>query len=99
MPAATPDAVVSTVPGGAANLVFPEAVRAASVLFDVAYDPWPTSLANQWLDAGGFVISGIELLLNQALGQVRVFVGGDPDLQLENEDAVVAAMRAAVWED
>ena len=94
-----PDAVVSTVPGGAGDLVFPEALRAASVLFDVAYDPWPTALANQWSDAGGFVIGGIELLLNQAVGQVRVFVGGDPDLQLENEDAVVAAMRAAVWED
>ena len=99
VPDSVPDAVVSTVPGGAEHLVFPEAVRAASVLFDVAYDPWPTALANQWSDAGGFVVSGIELLLNQALGQVRVFVGGDPDLQLDNEDAVVAAMRAAVWED
>ena len=94
-----PDAVVSTLPGGQNDLVFPEAVRAASVLFDVAYDPWPSELAAQWADAGGRVIAGIELLLNQALGQVRVFVGGDPDLPLPNEDAVVAAMRASVWED
>jgi shikimate dehydrogenase len=94
-----PDAVVSTLPGGQNDLVFPEAVRASSLLFDVAYDPWPTPLATQWSDAGGFVISGIELLLNQALAQVRVFVGGDPDLQLENEDTVMAAMRSAVWED
>lgn len=94
--AGTPDAVVSTLPGGQNDLVFPEAVRAASVLFDVAYDPWPSALANQWSDAGGRVISGIELLLNQALGQVRIFVAGDPDLPLPDEDAVVAAMRSAV---
>ena len=39
------------------------------------------------------------LLLNQAVGQVRIFVGGDPDVPLADEDAVVAAMRASVWED
>lgn len=93
---AVPDAVVSTLPGGENYLVFPEAVRAASVLFDVAYDPWPSALATQWADAGGTVIPGIELLLNQAVGQVRIFVAGDPDLPLANEDAVVAAMRSAV---
>ncbi|MCU1412286.1 MAG: Shikimate dehydrogenase [Rhodoglobus sp.] len=92
------DAVVSTLPGGEYGLEFPEAVRAASVLFDVAYDPWPSALAIQWADAGGTVIPGIELLLNQAVGQVRIFVAGDPDLPLSNEDAVVAAMRASVWE-
>ena len=94
-----PDAVVSTLPGGENDLVFPQAVRRASVLFDVAYDPWPSALALQWADAGGTVIPGIELLLNQAVGQLRVFVGGDPDLGLDDEDSVVAAMRASVWED
>ncbi|CAN5289848.1 shikimate dehydrogenase [soil metagenome] len=93
-----PDAVVSTLPGGQNDLVFPEALRSASVLFDVAYDPWPSELALRWSEAGGRVIPGIELLLNQAVGQVRVFVGGDPDLALDDEEAVVAAMRASVWE-
>lgn len=92
------DAVVSTLPGGEYGLEFPEVVRRASVLFDVAYDPWPSALADQWTQAGGRVIAGIELLLNQALGQVRIFVAGDPDLPVDDEDAVVAAMRAAVWE-
>lgn len=92
------DAVISTLPGGEYGLEFPAAVRRASVLFDVAYDPWPSALATQWADAGGAVIPGIELLLNQALGQVRVFVAGDPELALPDEDAVVAAMRSSVWE-
>jgi len=96
--AGVPDAVVSTLPGGEYDLVFPEAVRRASVLFDVAYDPWPSALATQWADAGGTVIAGIELLLNQAIGQVRIFVAGDPGRPVPNEDAVVAAMRASVWE-
>lgn len=94
-----PDAIVSTLPGGANTLEFPESVRRECVLFDVAYDPWPSALARQWADARGTVISGIELLLNQALGQVRIFVNGDPAVPLPNEGAVVAAMRASVWED
>lgn len=93
------DAVVSTLPGGDYGLSFPAALRRRAVLFDVAYDPWPSALALQWQDAAGTVIPGIELLLNQAVGQVRVFVGGDPALPLSDEESVVAAMRSAVWKD
>jgi len=91
-----PDAVISTVPGSGSDLVFPDAVRQASVLFDVAYDPWPTSLAEAWAAAGGRVISGLDLLVNQAVGQIRVFVAGDLEQPLPNESAVIDAMRAAL---
>lgn len=91
-----PDAVISTVPGGENDLLFPEAVHASSVLFDVAYDPWPTELASAWNDAGGRVISGHDLLVHQAVGQVRIFLSGDLDLALPNEPAVLAAMRGAL---
>ena len=91
-----PDAVISTVPGGENDLVFPEAVRAESVLFDVAYDPWPSDLARAWDAAGGRVISGLDLLVHQAIGQVRIFVSGDLDEALVDESAVLAAMRAAI---
>ncbi len=92
----TPDAIVSTVPGGETGLDFADAVRARSVLFDVAYDPWPSALATSWHEAGGTVISGLDLLVNQAVGQVRIFVAGDPDRELADEAAVVTAMRAAL---
>ena len=93
----TPDAVVSTLPGHSDyQFEVDEAVRRTAVLFDVAYDPWPSTLAQQWNEAGGRVISGIEMLVLQALAQVRVFVNGDPDAPLDNELAVLAAMRAAV---
>ena len=92
-----PDAVISTIPGHAAHgLVFAERVRASSVLFDVAYDPWPSQLATSWTAAGGSVISGLGMLLHQALAQVRVFVGGTPDATLPGEADVLAAMRAAI---
>ena len=92
----TPDAVVSTVPGGQNDLEFPAPLRAHSVLFDVAYDPWPSNAAQQWMDVGGGVIPGIDLLVNQAVGQIRVFVAGDPEVPLPREPEVIAAMRAAV---
>ena len=91
------DAVISTIPGHAAHgLAFAERVRASSVLFDVAYDPWPSQLATSWTAAGGSVISGLGMLLHQALAQVRVFVGGTPDATLPGEADVLAAMRAAI---
>lgn len=93
----TPDAVVSTLPGHSEyQFEMPEPVRSASVLFDVAYDPWPSTLAVQWQAVGGRVISGIEMLVLQALAQVRVFVNADPDAPLDDEDGVLRAMRAAV---
>lgn len=93
----TPDAVVSTIPGHSeTGFEFGEQVRRHAVLFDVAYDPWPSAFAASWLAAGGTVISGLEMLLHQALAQVRVFVGGAPDVSLTNEPRVLSAMRAAV---
>lgn len=80
--------VVSTVPGGAADdlagLVPP--VR-PGVLLDVAYSPWPTGLAAAWLEAGGPVASGHDLLLWQAVDQVRLMTGLEPPVE---------AMRAAL---
>ena len=96
-PAEPPDAVISTLPGSAKHsLSFAAETRASAVLFDVAYDPWPSQLAREWLAVDGQVISGIEMLTLQALAQVRVFVNGDPASALANEQAVVAAMQRAV---
>jgi len=91
-----PDAVVSTVPGGENDLVFAEAIRENSVLFDVSYDPWPSVLSTAWNSVDGTVISGLDLLVHQAVGQIRLFAAGDQTVPLPDEPAVVAAMRAAV---
>ena len=92
-----PDVILSTLPGHSEhNFEFPETVRQTSVLFDVAYDPWPSTFARAWTAAGGTVISGLEMLILQALAQVRIFVNGDPTAELDNEAEVLSAMRAAV---
>lgn len=91
-----PDAVVSAVPGGEPLPVFSPEIRQTATLFDVAYDPWPSVLATSWEAAGGTVISGLELLVNQAIGQIRIFVSGEQASPLPDEAAVVAAMKAAI---
>ena len=92
-----PSAIISTLPGHSEHdLLFAEPIRAGAVLFDVAYDPWPSVFATAWNEVGGMVISGLEMLALQALAQVRVFVNGSSSEPLTDEDAVLAAMRAAV---
>jgi shikimate dehydrogenase len=88
------DAVISTLPNGAAVSVDLDAdtVRTAT-LFDVAYSPWPTPLAAAW--SGESVIGGLEMLVLQALAQVRIFVNRDPHGALPREDEVLQAMLAA----
>ncbi|SCL33714.1 shikimate dehydrogenase [Micromonospora nigra] len=70
------DVVVSTVPKGAADeLVGSVRWRPTTVLFDALYDPWPTPLAAAALVAGCRVVSGLDLLLAQAVGQFEQFTG------------------------
>lgn len=70
--------VLSTVPGGAADAyadLIATGQLAADAVFDVLYDPWPTRVATAATLAGAAVISGFELLLHQAAGQVRLMTG------------------------
>ncbi len=89
--------VVNTVPGGVtADIAFaPELLRRAA-LFDVVYDPWPSPLAARWLEAGGAVASGLDMLFWQAVLQVRIFLGVGDDDPLPDEDRVLGAMREAL---
>ena len=92
-----PDLVVSTLPGGTrVDLPLPAEVLSGRALLDVAYDPWPTPLAARFLGAGGRVISGLEMLVNQALAQVRIFVTGSPHTPIDNEARVLQSMRISV---
>jgi shikimate dehydrogenase len=96
---ALPVVVVSTLPGTAEPATaFPRELRAAVPLVDIAYDPRPTGMARHWREAGGAVVdNGIGMLLYQALAQVRIFVAGDPHVELDAEPAVLAAMRGAAF--
>lgn len=66
--------VVNTVPADAVA-PYSAAFAATPVLLDAIYDPWPTPLAAAVQAAGGRVVSGLEMLLNQAFTQVEQFTG------------------------
>jgi shikimate dehydrogenase len=80
--AAGPNLVISTTPAGATDQLAaglaPGQRAAGSLLFDIAYSPWPTALADAWMRAGGRVIGGLELLVEQAIEQVRLMTGRTP---------------------
>ncbi|MGW0179673.1 shikimate dehydrogenase [Nocardia sp. NPDC003345] len=67
-------AVVSTVPYQAAAAVA-GSVAHAPVVLDALYNPWPTPLAQAVAAAGHTVVSGLQMLLEQAYGQVEQFTG------------------------
>ncbi|WP_341720346.1 shikimate dehydrogenase [Micromonospora sp. FIMYZ51] len=70
------DVVISTVPKGAADeLAGTVRWRPETVLFDAIYDPWPTPLAASAASAGCRIVSGLDLLLAQAIGQFEQFTG------------------------
>lgn len=86
------DAVISTVPKGAADgLAVQVAWRPGTVLFDAIYDPWPTPLAAAATAHGVRVVSGLDLLLAQALGQFEHFTGVRPAPERAMREALVAA--------
>jgi shikimate dehydrogenase len=82
------DVVVNTIPADVAA-GYANTVVATPLLLDAIYDPWPTPLATAVGEAGGRVISGLQMLLHQAFAQVEQFTG---------LSAPTEAMRAALTE-
>ncbi len=90
------DIVVSSLPADA--VLTSDAIECldAELLFDVVYEPWPSALAKEWTARGLESISGLHMLLWQAVRQARVFYGESVEEPLPDEELVVTAMRAAV---
>lgn len=65
---------VSTLPADVAD-TFAGSVAGVPLLLDAIYDPWPTPLALTVEAAGGRVVGGLQMLLNQAYAQVERFTG------------------------
>jgi shikimate dehydrogenase len=61
------------------------------VLFDAIYDPWPTPLAAAATARGLSVLSGLDLLLAQALSQFEQFTGVVPAPEAAMREALFAA--------
>ena len=93
------DLTISTLPG---TVDLPDSVATAlagqgGALFSAAYAPWPTALARTWTAVSDApVITGLEMLLHQAVRQIRIFLHGVPERPLPDETAVLAAMRSTM---
>ncbi|HEU4666333.1 MAG TPA: shikimate dehydrogenase [Arthrobacter sp.] len=95
-PAAAADVVISTLPPRAADGIAAEmaALKTAmpGVLLDVAYDPWPSLIASVWQAGGGTVVPGLEMLLYQAVEQVRLFSRLDKEVNASVIDVMCDAV-------
>lgn len=101
---AAADVVISTLPPRAADPLAEELARLFAqraegqvrpgVLLDVAYDPWPSRIASAWQDAGGTVVPGLEMLIYQAVEQVRHFTGLGEAMPAEVIDVMCDAVGA-----
>lgn len=83
------DVVMATVPAGAADQFVSRIPATPTVLLDVAYGSRPTRLVEAWRSAGGQAAEGLDLLLWQAVDQVRLMTGLEPPVE---------AMRSALAE-
>jgi shikimate dehydrogenase len=87
----TGDVLVSTVPASAQVPELLAAVAEIPLVFDVVYDPWPTPLAAAAERSGRTVLSGLDLLVAQAINQVVAMTG--------RHDVPAGAMRRAAEEE
>ncbi|MFJ9410152.1 shikimate dehydrogenase [Streptomyces sp. NPDC101393] len=79
--------VIATTPAGSTDALAAAVPERPGTLFDVLYEPWPTTLATAWATHGGGVVGGLDLLVHQAVLQVEQMTGSAP--------APLAAMRKA----
>ncbi|MEV5125817.1 shikimate dehydrogenase [Streptomyces decoyicus] len=78
---------IATTPAGTTDALAAAVPERPGTLFDVLYEPWPTTLATAWAARGGAVVGGLDLLVHQAVLQVEQMTGRSP--------APLAAMRTA----
>ena len=93
-----PDAnlVISTLLAGAADPLSATPWDPGTTVMDVGvYAPWPTPFAGSALDAGCRVVSGLTVLLHQAVAQVELITGypGPVEAMRTALDVAVAAQQ------
>lgn len=75
------EVVVSTIPVAAQSDALVAATCGAAVVFEVVYDPWPSPLAAAAQARGQALVSGLDLLVHQAVLQFAMFTGHNGPLE------------------
>lgn len=89
------DVIISTLPRGAADDLAGQVLASRTVVLDAVYAPWPTRFAASAMADGCQVVSGLSMLLHQAVAQVRLMTGRPGPVEPMRE-ALHAAVRARV---
>jgi len=66
------DLLISTTPAGATDAIAQSLRVANGTLIEALYKPWPTNFSARWLELGGNVVHGLDLLVEQALDQIHL---------------------------
>jgi shikimate dehydrogenase len=94
----TAPVVMVTIPAGASDDLADSVPEAPGALLDVVYNSGPTPLSAAWAAAGGVVVSGLDLLVHQAVRQVQLMTGRDVPVKVlrdAGERALAARVAAA----
>jgi shikimate dehydrogenase len=73
------DLIIQTTPSNVFDQYVSGTNQATGVLLEALYKPWPTKLVERYEGLGGRIISGKELLVEQALHQIELFSGSKFD--------------------
>ena len=93
--AAMGELVVSTIPAAAPDDGLVSRCADVPAVFEVVYDPWPTPLAAAALASGRALVSGLDLLIHQAVLQFTMFTGhGVPVAVMRSAGETELAARA-----
>jgi len=82
--------VIATTPSGASDHLTP--TDSNGTLFESLYSPWPTKLLAQWQKTGGKYIDGLDLLVEQGIGQIELMAFEPLNIDLRS---LAVTMRAA----
>lgn len=80
-PAPSGDILVTTIPADAQDTWVLSVAARTPVVFEVVYDSWPTPVAAAAAEQGQCLVSGLDLLLHQAVLQVELMTGLPAPLQ------------------
>jgi len=82
--------IISTTPSGATDDFVP--TQTTGTLFESLYSPWPTKFLQKWQERGGKNIDGLDLLVEQGIGQIELMAYEPLKLDLRT---LAVTMRAA----
>jgi shikimate dehydrogenase len=88
------DVVINTSPAGVADHLSRTLENVDGILIESLYKPWPTELSFAWKELGGRVLTGADLLVEQALDAITLICKVDFDYTMMRAELLTVALEA-----